>query len=104
MEIRTDHGPQYTGADFAGFCRRWGLHHTLAPVGRPTGNAPSERVIRTMKEECIWQRDWKNLEELRDALAAWRLAYNGERPHQALDWETPDERRAARLSHQAAAA
>ena len=54
LELRTDHGPQYTGRDCAALIERWGLLHTLAPVGRPTGNAVVERLIRTMKEQVIW--------------------------------------------------
>ncbi|MBK8011750.1 MAG: transposase family protein [Deltaproteobacteria bacterium] len=52
LGLRTDHGPQYTGGDCEELCKRWGLDHTLAPVGRPTGNAVTERLIRTMKEEA----------------------------------------------------
>ncbi|HVV83886.1 MAG TPA: IS3 family transposase [Kofleriaceae bacterium] len=28
VELRTDHGPQYTGADCEALCERWHLHHT----------------------------------------------------------------------------
>ena len=97
LELRTDHGPQYTGQDCADLCREWGLDHTLAAVGRPTGNAGTERVIRTLKEECIWLRDWKNRQEVEAALEAWRKSYNHDRPHQSLAWQTPVERRAERL-------
>ena len=51
-----------------------------------------------MREECIWLRDWESLEELRAALALWQTAYKAERPHQALDWQSPDERRAEKLA------
>ncbi len=98
FELRTDHGPQYTGADCEELCRQWNIDHTLAPVGRPTGNAVAERVIRTMKEECIWLRDWTSLKELEAALATWMQGYNEWRPHQALMWQTPSERRAQRLA------
>ena len=97
VELRTDHGPQYTGADCAALVEKWGLVHTFAPVGRPTGNAVAERVIRTMKEEVIWLRDWKNAAELREALLAWQVRYNTQRPHQALGWRTPAEYRAEKL-------
>lgn len=98
MELRTDHGPQYTGVVAEEMCRHWGLDHTLAPVGRPTGNAVAERVIRTMKEECIWLRDWNNLAELEIALALWQADYNERRPHQSLGWKTPAEKRAELLT------
>jgi putative transposase len=97
LELRTDHGPQYTGADCEELCRRWGLDHTFAPVGRPTGNAVAERFIQTLKVELLWTRDWESLEELRAAVTAWLREYNFERPHQALGWQTPAERRAQSL-------
>lgn len=98
VELRTDHGPQYTGADCAALCARWRLHHTFAPVGRPTGNAVVERFIRTLKEELIWLRDWDSADELRAAIATWLHHYLHHRPHQALKWQTPIERRAERLA------
>lgn len=51
LELRADHGPQYTGSDCEASCRWWRVEHPLAPVGRPTGNAVAERTIQTMKEE-----------------------------------------------------
>jgi putative transposase len=98
LELRTDHGPQYTGADCEAFCERWRLNHTFAPVGRPTGNAVVERFIRTLKEELIWLQDWEDAAELRVAIAAWLQHYLHHRPHQALNWQTPIERRAERLA------
>jgi transposase InsO family protein len=97
VELRTDHGSQYTGADCAAFVAKWNLLHTFAPVGRPTGNAVAERVIRTMKEEVVWLQDWDTADELRAALLAWQVRYNAQRPHQALGWKTPAEYRAEKL-------
>jgi len=98
VELRTDHGPQYTGADCAALCTRWRLLHTYAPVGRPTGNAVVERFIRTLKEELIWLQDWESADELRVAITRWLAHYNAHRPHQSLDWQSPNERRADRLA------
>jgi len=98
VELRTDHGPQYTGADCDALCARWHLDHTYAPVGRPTGNAVVERFIRTLKEELIWLQDWDDADELTAAITSWLTHYNARRPHQALGWQTPNERRASRLA------
>lgn len=97
LELRTDHGPQYTGADCEALVDRWGLEHTFAPVGRPTGNAVVERLIRTLKEEVVWLRDWDSADELRAALEAWLVRYNTTRPHQSLGWLTPSEYRSQKL-------
>lgn len=97
MELRTDHGSVYTGDDCDKLCKAWNLDHTFAPIGRPTGNAVAERFIQTLKLEVIWLRDWEDMEEVRAAVEVWRHFYNDERPHEALDWQTPSERRAERL-------
>ena len=97
LELRSDHGPQYTGDDAAKLCAQWNVHHTFAPVGRPTGNAIAERFIQTMKIELIWTQDWESLAQLRAALQIWLLKYNHERPHQSLGWLTPAEQRAKNL-------
>jgi putative transposase len=97
VELRSDHGSVYTGADAHAFALRWGVQQTFAPVGRPTGNAVAERTIRTMKEECIWLADWRNLDELRAAVRTWRDQFNEIRPHQSLNWATPAEFRATKL-------
>lgn len=97
LELLTDHGPQYTGADCEALCKVWGIDHIFSAVGRPTGNAVAERVIETTKVELIWTRDWESLAELQQALEVWRVMYNTQRPHQSLGWLTPAEKRANNL-------
>lgn len=104
LELRTDHGPQYTGADCDALCAEWRLDHTLAPVGRPTGNAVAERVIQTLKVELLWTRDFESIDELRAAVAEWLRVYNEARPHQSLGWQTPAERRKENIAAARAAA
>ncbi len=104
LEMRTDHGPQYTGSDCEDLCGDWNIDHTFAPVGRPTGNAVAERFIQTLKIELIWTRDWTSIEELQAAIDTWIDDYNGIRPHQAMNWMTPNEKRAANLGLQLHAA
>lgn len=96
-ELRTDHGPQFTGADAEALAARWGLQHTFAPVGRPTGNAVAERTIQTMKVECLWLQDFDDVEAVQRAVDQWREMFNHHRPHQSLDWKTPAEFRAEKL-------
>lgn len=98
LELRTDHGPQYTGSVCHAMCQEWGLQQSFAPVGRPTGNAITERVILTMKAELIWARDWESAQELREALEARRLIYNHRRPHESLGCKTPAQKRAENLA------
>jgi putative transposase len=104
VELRTDHGPQFTGADAAALASRWGLLQTFSPVGRPTGNAVAERTIQTMKVECLWLEEFEDAADVQRALDRWRHVYNHQRPHQALEWSTPAEVRAEKLENRKAAA
>ncbi len=97
LELRTDNGSQYTSAACEKLCDEWNVEQTFSPPGRPTGNAVAERLIQTLKIELVWLRDWESLEELQEALEAWRQDYNAERPHQSLDWLTPAEKRELNL-------
>lgn len=97
LELRSDHGPQYTGGDCDALCKQWHVDHTFAPVGRPTGNAVAERFIQTLKVELIWTRDWQSIDEVRKAVERWLRVYNEVRPHEALDWMTPVEKRTDNL-------
>lgn len=104
LELRSDHGPQFTGSDCEDLCKDWRLEHTFAPVGRPTGNAVAERFIQTLKIELVWTRDWTSLQELQAAIDTWLIRYNSQRPHQAMSWLTPTEKRASNLGLQLEAA
>ena len=42
----------------------------------PEGNGCAERFIRTLKENLLWVRSFATVEELRQALLAFREAYN----------------------------
>jgi putative transposase len=97
VELRSDHGPQYTGRDAAGLAERWRFTQTFAPVGRPTGNALAERTIQTMKIECLWLADFEDVDAVQASLQHWQRSFNEERPHQALGWKTPAEVRAQKL-------
>lgn len=68
VELRTDHGSQYTGHGCASLLGRWGVAHTFSPVVRPTGNAVAERLIRTL-EEVIWRQDREDGNEVERAVA-----------------------------------
>jgi putative transposase len=55
----------------------------------PKGNADTERMIRTMKEELFWLREWKGEAELNKALDKWVEYYNRSYLHSALGYRTP---------------
>jgi transposase InsO family protein len=57
----------------------------------PKENTDTERLMRTMKEECLWLTEWKSFDELKKALDNWINFYNRKYPHSALSYKSPDE-------------
>jgi putative transposase len=71
---------------------------------RTAGGISNLRVIQTLKVELLWTRDFETIDELRAAVAEWMRVYNDARPHQALGWQTPAERRKDNIAAARAAA
>jgi putative transposase len=76
LSIRHDHGSQYMARDFQKELRFLGVESSPAFVRAPEGNGCAERFIRTLKENLLWVRSFATVEELRQALLAFREAYN----------------------------
>ena len=53
----SDHGCQPTSLAFMKACSTLGIHHAFTSDNNPKGNADTERVIRTLKEECLWLQE-----------------------------------------------
>src|SRR6266571_8777864 len=58
----------------------------------PQSRGKNERFHRTLKAEVFALNRFRNLADVQRAFDAWRIVYNLERPHQALDQEVPASR------------
>jgi len=58
----------------------------------PQSRGKNERFHRTLKAEVFAMKRFRDLAEVQRAFDAWRMIYNLERPHQALDQEVPASR------------
>lgn len=90
-ELVSDHGSQPTSNAFSKACSELGIRQIFASYCNPKGNADTERVIRTLKEDLIWIKEFDSVEALGVALKQWRKAYNEDYPHSSLGYMTPYE-------------
>jgi len=67
----SDHGCQPTSVVFRRACATLGITPAFTSDHNPKGNADTERLMRTLKEELLWLREWTSSLELERALAAW---------------------------------
>ncbi len=96
LKLRMDHGTQYLADHFLNQVRYWGIAPSFAFVEQPQTNGVAERFNRTMKEQAIHGRVFKNVEEVRAAVAAFVLRYNAEWLVEKLGFRSPT---AAREEH-----
>ncbi len=96
LKLRMDHGTQYLADHFLNQVRYWGIAPSFAFVAQPQTNGVAERFNRTLKEQAIHGRVFKNVEEVRAAVAAFVARYNAEWLVEKLGFLSPT---AAREEH-----
>ena len=76
LAVRHDHGSQYMSRVFpeGDSLARSRIEPRFRP--RPRGNGCAERFIRTLKENLLWVRAFRTVEDLRLALIDFRQTYN----------------------------
>jgi putative transposase len=99
--IRTDQGPEFTGKALDQWAYERRIELRLIEAGKPTQNAYVESFNGKFRDECLNEHWFRSLAEARAIVATWRVDYNQQRPHTALDYLTPAEFAAAWRSRHA---
>jgi len=89
VNLMSDNGCQPTSVAFMAACSRLDIYQAFTSYNNPKGNADTERMMRTLKEELIWLREWTSPFELAEALETWIEGYNAEYLHSALGYRSP---------------
>ena len=76
LKLRHDHGSNYMSGDFQDEIKCLGIEASPSFVREPEGNGVAERFIRTLKENLLWVRTFKIINELRAELAEFARRYN----------------------------
>jgi putative transposase len=88
----SDQGVQFTSAEYL---QELQAHESIAISmdgrGRCMDNIFTERLWRTVKYEDVYLKGYATMDEVRKGLDAYFRFYNTKRPHQSLDYRTPDE-------------
>jgi len=89
--LMSDNGSQPTSLSFMKACHEMDIYQAFTSYNNPKGNADTERVFRTMKEELLWLKEWTSPFELADALGKWIQYYNVGYLHSALGYKSPEK-------------
>ena len=87
--FNTDQGVQFTSVEFTNRLLDRAVAISMDGRGRALDNAFIERLWRTVKYEEVYLKDYATADEVYQGLTSYFLFYNHERPHQALNYQTP---------------
>ncbi len=88
--FNTDQGRQFTSAAYTNHLKEAEILISMDSRGRALDNIFIERLWRSVKYENIYIYDYQKVTELMIGLETYFRFYNQERPHQSLDYQTPE--------------
>jgi transposase InsO family protein len=88
----SDRGVQYASEIYVGVLRKHGMIPSMSRPANPYDNASCESFMKTLKREEIYANEYRDLNHLRENIAAFvHTYYNRVRLHSALDYRPPEE-------------
>lgn len=89
--VNTDQGTQFSSDIFIKVLKDNEIQISMDGKGRAIDNIFIERFWKTVKYEDLYLKVYKDGIDLYQGLKAFMGFYNQERPHQSLDYKTPQE-------------
>ncbi len=89
--FNTDQGSQYTSNEFTSLLKDNGIKISMDGKGRALDNVFVERLWRTVKQEEVYLRDYRDIKDAKKSLEKYFEYYNNRRRHQSLDDEYPED-------------
>jgi putative transposase len=89
--MNTDQGSQFTGADWIRALTKSGVQTSMDGRGRYLDNIFIERLWRLLKQEAIYLTGLHDGFQAKRVIEDWIEFYSSERPHSALEHNTPVE-------------
>jgi len=89
--LRSENGLVFTSKYFRRLTKTYGLQQEFITPHCPQENGMVERLIRSLKEQCIHRHRFESRQHATRIIGDWIQFYNHQRPHQALGMRTPAE-------------
>ena len=89
--INSDQGCQFTSDDYKQLLRDLGIQQSMDGKSRWADNIMIERWFRSLKCESLYINEYRTPKELRQLVREYISEYNTVRPHEALEFRTPED-------------
>lgn len=91
LSLISDNGSQPTSTSFMKDMATLGIQQIFTSYDNPRGNADTERMIRTIKEDCLWINEFSSIDEAALIVDKWIHEYNKMYVHSSLGYKSPEE-------------
>ena len=100
--INSDQGSHFTSPAYLKLLEEQGVKVSMDGKGQALDNIITERFFRTIKYEDLYINEYETPKALGKAVDRFIRKYNETRPHQSLDYRTPNEVSKNQPTYQAA--
>jgi len=94
----TDNGPEFAGLALERWTHDRQVTHRFITPGKPSQNGYIESFNGKLRDECLNEHEFINLQHARDLIESFREDYNQCRPHSSLGDMTPAEFAAQKIA------
>ena len=89
--LNSDQGSQFTSDEYKNLLKSYHIRQSMDGKSRWADNIMIERRFRSLKTERIYINEYRSPKQLRHSIREYIDEYNTLRPHEALDYDTPDQ-------------
>jgi len=87
----SDQGSHFTSPNYTDLLTKNNVQISMDGRGRCMDNIFTERLWRTVKYEDVYIKSYTTVTDAREGLKNYFSFYNKKRPHQSLNYQTPEE-------------
>lgn len=88
--LNSDQGSQFTSTEYKNLLKQLRIRQSMDGKSRWADNIMIERWFRTLKTELIYINEFYSPKHLCASIREYILSYNQHRPHEALEYQSPD--------------
>lgn len=89
LTFHSDWGKQYISKTFSALLQENGVKQSFSTTAKPLDNAVAETFFSAFKREEVYRREYTSERHLRRSVEEYIRVYNETRPHQTLNFKTP---------------
>ena len=93
--LRSDNGPEFVSRAILDWIVTSGINIATSDPGKPWQNRADDSFNGKLRDGCLSMEWFRSREEAKVIIETWRRHYNAVRLHSSIDYQTPNQFKAA---------